>query len=177
MSPSTEPAQPEADFATGVLAELLHEIEFRNANQNPLSGNVFHVSHAWTDGPALFVVYTAPPSDRIWGLARDTRQSLIDPGPWNPDDHASLYYYLLDFEENWPGNFSREPGEAEMIWWKGDPRDDLIKRAADIPASHRYTRPAVDPAWIRREPPVINEPRRYADPNGPRPPLPDVQKS
>jgi hypothetical protein len=32
----------------------------------------------------MYVVYTAPPSDRTWGLARDTRDSIIDPGPW-PD--------------------------------------------------------------------------------------------
>lgn len=170
MSPSTNAAEQQADFAAGVLADLLREIERRNANQETQGNKVFHVSHAWTDGPMLFVVYNAPPSDRIWGLARDTRQSLINPGPWNADDNPGLYYYLLDLEENWPGNFSREPGEAEMIWWKGDPRDDLVKRTADIPDRHRYTRPSVDPAWIRREPPVINEPRRYADPDGPRPP-------
>lgn len=176
MSPSTDSAQSDGDFAARVLADLLHEIAVRNANQETQGNKGFHVSHAWTDGPMLFVVYTAPPSDRIWGLARDTRQSLVNRGPWNPEDNPGLYYYLLDLEENWPGNFSREPGEAETIWWTGDPRNDLIERTADIPDQHRYTPPTPDPAWIRREPPVSNEPRRYADPNSPRPPLPDAQQ-
>jgi len=83
-------------FATDVLRNLLDRIEFENANGH----EPFLVSHAWTDGPIMYLVYTAPPSDRTWGLARDTRESIIDPGPWPDLDEAVPYYYLLDFEEN-----------------------------------------------------------------------------
>ncbi len=168
-SPSTDADEPIDEFAAQVLADLLHEIEVRNANRASLRNRVFHVSHAWIDGPTLFVVYTTPPSDRIWGLVRDTRRSLVNSGPWNDSDSPGLYYYLLDLEEGWPGNFSREPGEPEIIWWTGDFFEDLAVRADDIPDRHQYTRPPVDPAWIRHEQPTTDEPRRYADPPGPSP--------
>jgi hypothetical protein len=32
-----------------------------------------------------------------------TRESLINPSPWNEADDPALYYYLLDLEENRPG--------------------------------------------------------------------------
>ncbi|WP_221369093.1 hypothetical protein [Mycolicibacterium xanthum] len=60
------------------------------------------MSHAWTTGTVIHLVYTARPSGRVWGLARDTAKSIIDPGPWPDEDEAARYYYLLDFEENQP---------------------------------------------------------------------------
>ena len=110
MHPSTDPpadqlpSDAERAFAGTVLEELLHHIEVENANAAayPQSGRcTFHVSHAWVDGAVMYLVYTAPPSDRIWGLARDTRESLINPSPWNETDDPAFYYYLLDLEENW----------------------------------------------------------------------------
>ena len=47
----------------------------------------------------MYLVYKAPPSEITWGLARDTRQSIINPGPWPSLDEAVLYYYLIDLEE------------------------------------------------------------------------------
>ncbi|WP_421845169.1 hypothetical protein [Mycobacterium sp.] len=185
MHPSTEssPGQPptdaECDFAAKVLDELLHHIEVRNANAAayPRPGRcTFLVSHAWTDGAVMHLVYTAPPSDRTWGLVRDTRESLINPSPWNEADNPALYYYLLDLEENWPGAHSREPGENPgRIWWAGDPLTNLPAHLAKLPEDYRYTPPPTDPAWIDHTPPVVNEPRRYVDPNGLQPP-PDARR-
>lgn len=88
MHRSTEPppGEPLTDadriFAARVLGELLDRIEVDNANAAayPRPGRyTFLMSHAWTDGAAIRLVYTAPPSDRTWGLARDTRESLINP--------------------------------------------------------------------------------------------------
>jgi len=79
----------------------------------------------------IYVVFTAPPSDKTWGLVRDTRTSIIDPGPWPDLDEAALYYYyLLDFEENWPGRFSRHPEEPDTIQWFGD-------RDTNLPEHHQ----------------------------------------
>jgi hypothetical protein len=157
-----------------VLEELLHRIEVGNANAAayPRPGRcTFLVSHAWIDGAAIRLVYTAPPSDRTWGLVRDTRRSLINPSAWNDADDPALYYYLLDLEEEWPGELSPEPGEnPDLIWWRGYPLDDLYQHKSEIPESHRYRPPPPDPSWIDHTPPVINEPRRYADPKGPLPP-------
>jgi hypothetical protein len=167
MPPSTEPTDAQRRFAATVLAELLHRIEVGNANAKayPRPGRcTFLVSHAWTDGALMCLVYSAPPSDRIWGLARDTRRSLINPSPWNDTDDPALYYYLLDLEENWPGRHSKKPGEPDTIWWSGYPLEDLYTSASDIPEAYRYTPPPPDPSWIDHEPPVVNEPRRYADP-------------
>lgn len=180
MPPSTEPSlgreptDAERDFAAKVLHELLHRIEVGNANAAayPRPGRcTFLVSHAWIDGAVMYVVYSAPPSDRIWGLVRDTRESLINPSPWNESDDPALYYYLLDLEENWPGAESREPDESDdLIWWGGDPVTDLPADLSALPADYRYTPPLPDPAWIDHTPPPVVEPRRYVDPNGPLPP-------
>ena len=179
MHPSTEPSPDETpsaaecELAATVLKDLLHRIEVRNANAaaHPGPGRcVFLVSHAWTDGPSIRLVYVTPPSDRTWGLARDTRRSLVDPGPWNEADNPALYYYLLDLEEDWPGAESREPDEDDdLIWWRGYPLTHLPGRLSELPANYRYTPPPPDPAWIDPLPPAM-EPRRYADPNGPLPP-------
>lgn len=172
--PGQPPAGADHDFAAKVLRELLHRIEVRNANAaaHPRPGRcTFLVSHAWTDGAAMHLVYTAPPSDRTWGLARDTRESLINPSPWNEADDPALYYYLLDLEENWPGAESREPGEGDdLIWWRGDPLTGLPGRMSELSEGYRYTPPPPDPAWIDHTPAPVVEPRRYADPNGPLPP-------
>jgi hypothetical protein len=180
MHPSTEssPVEPSAEadraFAAKILRELLHRIEVRNANAAAYPGPgrcTFFVSHAWTDGPAIHLVYAAPPSDRTWGLVRDTRESLINPSPWNEADDPALYYYLLDLEENWPGAESREPGESDdLIWWRGDPRTNLPGRLSELPEDYRYTSPPSDPTWVDHTPAPAIDPRRYADPNGPLPP-------
>jgi hypothetical protein len=167
MCPSIEAGAAAARFAAGVLEELLQEIEVRNANADPdiAKGQyIFVVSHAWTDGAMMYLVYATPPSDHTWGLARDTRQSLINPSPWNDRDNPALYYYLLDLEENWRGQHSRPPGEPDTIWWHGYPAENLIGRLADIPEEHRYTPPPADSSWIRRDELVAKAPRRYANP-------------
>ena len=97
MCPSTEATDAQREFAANVLRNLLRRIDAENPNEDR---HTFLVSHAWTEGPMIYVVFTAPPSDRTWGLVRDTRTSIIDPGPWPDLDEAVLYYYLLDFEEN-----------------------------------------------------------------------------
>jgi len=115
----------------------------------------------------MYLVDTAPPSDRTWGLARDTRESIIDPGPWPDLDEAVLYYYLLDFEENQPSTPFRRPGEPNTIWWFGFPRDGLPERPPDIPAAYgRTPRTGKSPTKRDRDrtPPVVNEPRRYGKP-------------
>ena len=180
MHPSTEPSpdqrptDAERAFAAKILRELLHRIEVCNANAAayPRPGRcTFRVSHAWTDGASIRLVYTTPPSNRTWGLARDTRRSLIDPGPWNDADNPALYYYLLDLEEEWPGGESREPGENhDLIWWRGYPLTDLPAHLSELPEAHRYISPPPDPSWVDHTPPPVMEPRRYADPNGPLPP-------
>src|ERR1700722_12196590 len=114
MPPSTEATDQQRIFAAEVLKELLHIIEVRNANADPdyRKGHyTFNVSHAWNEGAMMYLVYTIPESNRTWGLARDTRKSLIGFGPWHDTDDPALYYYLLELEENWPGRHSREPGE------------------------------------------------------------------
>ena len=164
MCPSTEVTEVQREFAADVLRNLLRRIDTENSNEGRYT---FLVSHAWTDGPMVYVVYTAPPSDRTWGLVRDTRTSTIDPGPWPDLDEAVSYYYLLDFEENWPGRFSRQPGEADTIQWFGNRDAGLPQHSSDIPAAHRYT-PSTEVASAKpdREPDRHdgNEPRRYADP-------------
>ncbi|KZS67694.1 hypothetical protein A4G27_01810 [Mycobacterium kansasii] len=52
-----------------------------NAGREAPGYYVFLVSHAWTEGPLMYLVYQAPPSEITWGLVRDTRKSLLDPGP------------------------------------------------------------------------------------------------
>jgi hypothetical protein len=163
MCPSTEATDAQREFAADVLRNLLRHIDAENHKGH----DPFLVSHAWTQGPMLYLVYTAPPSNRTWGLARDTRESIIDPGPWPDLDEAVLYYYLLDFEENQPSSSFRRPGEPDTIWWFGFPRIGLPERPSDIPAAYRYTPSPEAPSAERsqkQDPPVINEPRRYADP-------------
>jgi len=46
----TDVAGAEGGFAAQVPADLLHEIEVRNAIQDTLGNRMFHVSRAWTDG-------------------------------------------------------------------------------------------------------------------------------
>lgn len=116
MHPSTEPS-PEQP-ATEADSKLLHRIEVENANAAayPRPGRcTFLVSHAWTEGAVMHLVYEAPPSNRTWGLVRDTRELLINPSPWNEADDTASYYYLLDLEENWPGASSRAQGESDEV--------------------------------------------------------------
>jgi hypothetical protein len=163
MCPSAEATDAQSEFAAEVLRNLLRHID----DQNGKAGDQFLVSHAWTDGPMMYLVYKAPPSDITWGLARDTRESMINPSPWQDVDEAVLYYYMLDFEEDWPSSSSRQPGEPDAIRWLGDRHAGLPERPSDIPAAYRYTRSPEAPSAERsqkQDPPVINEPRRYADP-------------
>ena len=98
MCPSTEATPEQGQFAVDVLRNLLQHIE----NENNNGHDPYLVSHAWTEGSIMYVVYSAPPSDRTWGLVRDTRESIIDRGPWPDLNEAVLYYYLVDLEENQP---------------------------------------------------------------------------
>lgn len=161
MCPSTEPTPEHDQFAANVLQNLLRRI----AENNNGGRYTFLVSHAWTEGPTMCLVYTAPPSDITWGLVRDTRESLIDPGPWSDFDDPALYYYLLDLEGIQPSGSSSHPGEPDTILWLGDRRENLPERPSDIPESYRYT-PPVPASETRRneDPPVVNEPRRYGNP-------------
>lgn len=165
MCPSTEVADAQSEFAAEVLRNLLPHIEAANRRGN----KPFLVSHAWTDGPMMYLVYKAPPSDITWGLARDTRESIIDQGPWPDVDEAVRYYYLLDLEEpasSW--SFSQLPSEPDVILWDGFPLEEkLPKRPLDIPEAHRYTPPPGTPSAPRnraQDQRFVNEPRRYADP-------------
>lgn len=167
-------AAAEVEFATTTLQNLLHQIEVGNANAAayPRPGRyTYLVSHAWADRTTIHLVYTAPPSDITWGLVRDTRESLIDPGGWNSVDDAPRYYYLLDLDENWPGHALRQAGDdPHAIRWRGDQLAGLPDRISDLPPACRYHPPPPDPDWIDHTPPVVIEPRRYADPRGPLPP-------
>jgi hypothetical protein len=163
MCPSTEATDAQREFAADVLRNLLRDIEAENTNgHDPLL-----VSHAWTEGPMMYLVYTAPPSDRTWGLVRDTRESIINPSPWPDLDEAVLYYYLLDFEENQPSSSFRRPGEPDTIWWFGFPRSGLPAQPSDIPHACRYT-PSTGASSAKdgcdQDQPVITEPRRYGNP-------------
>jgi len=159
MCPSTE-TDAESHFAAEVLRKLLLRID--NANND--GDGPYLVSHAWTTGPMMYVVYTAPPSNRTWGLARDTRESNIDPGPWRDVDEAVLYYYLVDFEENQPSSSARRPGEPDTIRWFGYPLDGLPQRLSDIAESHRYTpsQATVSTNKVSKNR-LVAEPRRYAN--------------
>jgi hypothetical protein len=163
MCPSTEVSDAQREFAAQVLRKLLRHIE----NQNKSGHGPFLVSHAWTEGPMMYVVYTAPPSDRTWGLVRDTRESIINPSPWPDLDEAVLYYFLIDFEENQPSSSFRQAGETDTIWWFGYPRERLPERPEEIPDAFRYT-PSTGAASPMRgrdqDRPASNEPRRYGNP-------------
>jgi hypothetical protein len=165
MSPSTETTDAHSEFAAEVLQNLLRRIEdANNSGDKP-----FLISHAWTDGPMMYLVYTTPPSDIIWGLARDTRESLFDPtgGPWLDVRDAVIYYYACDFDESQPWGSFRQPGEPDTIRWDGDRQEALPERPSDIPDAYRYTPPPKASSAKpnrKQNPPVITEPRRYADP-------------
>ena len=114
----------------------------------------------------MYVVYTAPPSDITWGLVRDTRESNIDPGPWLDLDEAVRFYYLFDFEENWPGRYSHQPGGPDTIRWRGHQHERLPESLSDISEAHRYTPSPKAPSAGRgrdRDRDVGTEPRRYGD--------------
>jgi len=114
----------------------------------------------------MYLVYKSPPSDITWGLVRDTRRSIIDPGPWPDVDEAVTYYYLPDLEEGC--GTSDYPREPDTIRWCGFPLEEgLPERRTDIPDDYWYTPlPGTSSAKHRRrqDHPVINEPRLYADP-------------
>jgi hypothetical protein len=162
MCPSTEAPDTQSDFAADVLRSLLHRIETENAGGR----DPFLVSHAWTEGPMMYLVYKAPPSDITWGLARDTRESIIDPGPWLPADDPALYYYLCDLQERRMSAAFRHPGDPGSILWFGSPCEGLPKGPSDIPDEYRYQpRPKVPSAKQRRdENRPGTEPRRYGNP-------------
>jgi hypothetical protein len=173
MCPSTEATDAQRAFAADVLRNLLRYI----AEHNNEERHIFLVSHAWAEGPMMYLVYTAPPLDITWGLARDTSRSLIDPGPWPDLNEAVRYYYILDLEGArppgqlldgiQPSGFSRHPGEPGTILWLGDPCEGLPKRPSDIPEAYRYT-PSTGASSAKhgrdQDQPVINEPRRYGNP-------------
>jgi hypothetical protein len=163
MCRSTESTETQRQFAIDVLHNLLRRI----AKNNNAGRYTFLVSHAWTEGPMMYLVYTAPPSDITWGLVRDTRESLIDPGRWPDLDEAVLYYYLLDLEGIQPTGASRHPGEPDTILWLGDCHEGLPQRPSDIPDAYRYTQcPRASSAndVVDEDQPVINEPRLYGNP-------------
>jgi hypothetical protein len=169
MRPSTDAGGEPSEFAAEVLRNLLRRIENENTIANPAEWRyAFLISHAWTDGPMMYLVYKAPPSDITWGLVRDTRESLIDPDPWPDVDEAVTYYYILDLEEGCATEYPRGPG---IILWCGDPlHTDLPERPSDIPDEYRYTPPPVTSSAKHdreQEQRVVSEPRRYADPREP----------
>jgi hypothetical protein len=164
MCPSTDASGTHSEFAAEVLRNLLRRIEDENQVTNPTAGHyIFLVSHAWTNGPMMYLVYKSPPYDIIWGLVRDTRRSIIDPGPWPDVDQAVTYYYILDLEEGCATEHPRGPG---IILWCGYPlHEALPERPSDIPEAYRYTPPPASAGQSpKQDPPVINEPRRYGNP-------------
>lgn len=172
MCPLTENRASSDEFAATVLRNLLAHITEQGAEGN----DTFLVSHAWTDGPVMHLVYEAPPSNITWGLVRDTRESIIDPTPWPSLEVAVRYYYLLDLCENRvSAAFPHPKNDLNLIVWHGDHSygDDsserLPQRVADIPDAYRYEQPPTPTAPPGEPEPTI-EPRRYADPNGPLPP-------
>lgn len=167
MCPSTDPVESQHRFAADVLQKLLQHIEVENdkhADGRHQGGYIYQVSHAWTDGPMMYIVYKAAPLEITWGLVRDTRESLIDAGPWNVTDNPALMYYLLDFEEGWGGPLSPEPGkDPDIIRWRGDQQEALPHRVLEVPESHRYARPPVG-AVTAEGVASVGEPRRYGNP-------------
>lgn len=172
MHPSTE-AEGSSEFAADVLRNLLALITQENAQGN----DTFLVSHGWTDGPMMYLVYKAPPSTITWGLVRNTRESIIDPAPWPSLEVAVRYYYLLDLCENRVSASFCHPGtDSDVILWHGDQSYSdgrcagLPEYPADVPDAFRYTASPISAGETRQEPSPVIEPRRYADPNGPLPP-------
>ena len=159
MCPSIDAA--ESEFAAEVLRNLLCYIDNANKEGRP----PFLVTHAWTTGPMMYLVYKAPPSEIAWGLVRDTRESNISPGPWMSVEEAVLYYYITDLEEDRMSASFRHPGKPETILWYGDRKAGLPERASDIAEACRYTPPTGASAKHGRDQvrPVINEPRLYGN--------------
>jgi hypothetical protein len=164
MCPSTEASDAQNSFATDVLRNLLRYIDAQNARGRDL----FLVSHAWTDGPMMYLVYTAPPSDITLGLARDTRESNINPGPWLSLDEAVTYYYITDLEEG-AAPFDHLGG-PETILWYGDRRTGLPEDPSEIPETYRYRRtPSTEASPAnhdleQNQPYQPHHPRKYGDP-------------
>ncbi|PQE01757.1 hypothetical protein CYL16_06830 [Mycobacterium sp. EPG1] len=123
------------DVAVEVLGKLLARIDAHNRKGH----GPYLVSHAWTDGSSIRIVYSAPPSPRAWGLARDTTESIVDPGPWQDTDEAALYYLLIDFDENQPNTSPGGAADPAAIWWFGQPQPDLPQKLSDLPDAYRYT--------------------------------------
>ncbi len=149
------PADDE-DFAADVLRKLLLRID----DQNLKGHGPYLVSHAWTEGPSIRLIYSAPPSDRTWGLARDTRESIIGPGPWPNADEAALHYFLVDFDENQPNSSTSTSDNPDAIWWFGYPQDGLPQRVSDVPESRLYTPPAPPNEAVGQHTRRQAEPRR-----------------
>ena len=70
-------AEGSSRFAAAVLRNLLAHI----TEENVEGTDTFMVSHAWADGPTIYLVYQTPPSTITWGLVRDTRESINRPRP------------------------------------------------------------------------------------------------
>lgn len=161
MCPSIDTTAEQREFADEVLHKLLRHIDAENA----AGDGPYLVSHAWTVGPIMYLVYTNPLSDITWGLVRDTRESIIDPSPWPDVDEAVRYYYLLDLEEG--SATSGWPDDPSAILWCGDRHPGLPERPSGIPDEYRYIPPPGTPSAPRdraHEQRVVNEPRRYGNP-------------
>ncbi|EID16286.1 hypothetical protein MXEN_04178 [Mycobacterium xenopi RIVM700367] len=126
MCPSTEATAEQRAFANEVLRKLLRHIDAQNA----AGDGPYLVSHAWTEGPMIYLVYTQPRYNITWGLVRDTRESIIGPGPWSDTDEAVRYYYLLDLEE---GSAPGWPDDPSAILWCGDRQPGLPERPIGYP--------------------------------------------
>ncbi|WP_396907952.1 DUF120 domain-containing protein [Mycolicibacterium sp.] len=169
----TEETEEQRAFAAAVLRNLLERI----AEENRDGHDICLVSHAWTTGPLIHLVYSVPPSHTIGGLVRDTRLSLIDPGPWPDLDEAVRYYYLLDLAGTQPS----EPADADrpdVIVWAGDVIEGLPVHSAELPTEHRCNTSvnALRPTRLlgRRSRANEVEPRRYADPPAATRPQPGI---
>ena len=164
MCPSTEATDAQNSFAADVLRNLLRHIDAQNIKGR----NLFLISHAWNEGPMMYLVYTAPPSDITLGLVRDTRESNISPGPWLSVDEAVTYYYITDLEEG-AAPFGHSGGPKTILWY-GDRRTGLPEDPSDIPETYRYRRTpstgASSPNHDREQnqPYQSHHPRRYGDP-------------
>lgn len=166
MCPSTEVNDPQHAFATEVLRKLLHHIHAHNSLADADRGHyTFLVSHAWTDGPMIYVVYTAPPSNVRWGLVRDTRVSTIDPGPWPDVDEAVLFY---------SARLRGELAETVLASSRRTRRHSVARPPTSRPARapvvrsrstsvHTVAGGAVHRAQPRPGPACCPEPRRYGN--------------
>lgn len=161
--PTPQATEVQVRFAAAVNRGLLDYIQ-----AGKLKGsNTYQVSHAWTEGPMLFLVYQTPPSSITCGLVSDTRRSLIDPGPWLSLEEAVRYYYLLALDENRVSASFIHPGDPTTILWSGDlGKVDLPQRVSDIPDEYRYTRAVAELQTSEDSSPSHDqpEPRRYYDP-------------